>query len=324
VYLLLTGASALLRLFVISLITLDFDVLRRPSVLRSRAFAHAFSGLSPAFSAFEDTTEIPALLAAAHGIVLELGPGVGGQCHRFDQNKVTHVFGVEANGDMIAELRAKAEAAGFEVDQFDLTDGTTMAPAAAVVETLAATTAAESTSEEKRGLRNRNNIQDKSSESKPTTENKIQSEAVAGESKSANGKRKSKYTILHCGAQDLAALREAGIVEGKEALLDCIVSVQVLCSVPEPEEVVRGLYRLLKPGGDLMVYEHLGCRGGVGRIVQNLYNPFWQFALLGCSLNRASDDWLLAAGEWDKVDWKRDSDHGTLFPRVKGRLVKAL
>lgn len=38
--------------------------------------------------------------------------------------------------------------------------------------------------------------------------------------------------------------------------VDCILSMQVLCSIPDLEGVIRELHRFLKPGGELIFWEH--------------------------------------------------------------------
>lgn len=40
---------------------------------------------------------MPQLVASAHGVVLDLGPGTGNQLERFDASKIEHVYGVEPN-----------------------------------------------------------------------------------------------------------------------------------------------------------------------------------------------------------------------------------
>lgn len=40
---------------------------------------------------------MPALVASAHGVVLELGPATGNQLERFDAARIEHVYGVEPN-----------------------------------------------------------------------------------------------------------------------------------------------------------------------------------------------------------------------------------
>ena len=59
------------------------------------------------------------------------------------------------------------------------------------------------------------------------------------------------YEILSVGAEDLGT---CGIREGS---IDTIATVQVLCSVPGPQKIVKALYPYLKPGGRWLVYEHI-------------------------------------------------------------------
>lgn len=49
------------------------------------------------FIAFESTTPVPSLVASAHGVVVDLGPGAGNQLDNFDASRVAHIYGVEPN-----------------------------------------------------------------------------------------------------------------------------------------------------------------------------------------------------------------------------------
>ena len=91
-----------------------------------------------------------------------------------------------------------------------------------------------------------------------------------------------KYTIVHAGAEDTTRLEEEGLVEGT---LDCVISIQVLCSVPEPERVISNMYRLLKKGGELIVWEHCACQDPWGGLAQrtSFLIPF-TLQPLSCSL----------------------------------------
>ena len=73
------------------------------------------------------------------------------------------------------------------------------------------------------------------------------------------------YTIVPCVVEDFEKLKEYGVeVES----VDTVTSMQVLCSVTEPGKVVRGLWRLLRPGGQMIVYEHVRSGDYVSRFVQ--------------------------------------------------------
>ncbi|KAF3760602.1 hypothetical protein M406DRAFT_358247, partial [Cryphonectria parasitica EP155] len=65
--------------------------------LHDQAFADWYSSASHNIAQFEATTAVPGLVASAHGIVLDLGPGAGIQLPHFDASKVEHIYGVEPN-----------------------------------------------------------------------------------------------------------------------------------------------------------------------------------------------------------------------------------
>lgn len=62
------------------------------------------------------------------------------------------------------------------------------------------------------------------------------------------------YEIVGAGAQELASL---GIKQ-----VDSVLTVKVLCSVPDQEDVVRACYALLKPGGVWIFNEHVKTHEG--------------------------------------------------------------
>lgn len=74
------------------------------------------------------------------------------------------------------------------------------------------------------------------------------------------------YEIIPCGVEDVVELKKHGIVLGN---IDTILSVQVLCSVPDPNEMLRRLYALLRPGGQLIVYEHVKSKDLISSMVQS-------------------------------------------------------
>lgn len=76
------------------------------------------------------------------------------------------------------------------------------------------------------------------------------------------------YTIVPCGVEDLEKLREYGVVLGS---VDTVISIQVLCSVPKPAATMRDLYQMLKPGGQMVVYEHVKSEDYLSQLVQRTY-----------------------------------------------------
>lgn len=74
------------------------------------------------------------------------------------------------------------------------------------------------------------------------------------------------YEILPCGIEDVMGLKKHGVTLSS---IDTVLSVQVLCSVPDPDEMMRRLYALMKPGGKLIVYEHVKSMDSVSMMVQS-------------------------------------------------------
>jgi SAM-dependent methyltransferase len=114
---------------------------------------------------------------------------------------------------------------------------------------------------------------------------------------------------------------------------DEIVCIRVLCGVPEQDAVIDGLYGLLKPGGRMVICEHVANTGdastggtGLGRMFQQLYMWMgWRFWLSGCELMRDTLASLKRAAEkdggWDKIDVQA-FDPWSALPHIAGVLVK--
>jgi 2-polyprenyl-3-methyl-5-hydroxy-6-metoxy-1,4-benzoquinol methylase len=64
--------------------------------------------------------------------------------------------------------------------------------------------------------------------------------------------------------------------------MDTVLSIQVLCSVDDPRSVMREVWKLLKPGGSFVFWEHVRNTDTVTAIVQGMYWPslskgmFWK------------------------------------------------
>ncbi|KAF2460430.1 S-adenosyl-L-methionine-dependent methyltransferase [Lineolata rhizophorae] len=144
-----------------------------------------------------------------------------------------------------------------------------------------------------------------------------------------------KYHLLGCGAEKeslIPALAKDGILgEGaSEGIFDEIMCVRVLCAVPRHEETIQNLYKLLKPGGRMVVCEHVRnscCMGGsfLGGAFQSLYAMLaWNFFLC-CHLRRDTAKVLKEAGGkngWAKINLQLIGEHGPV-PFIVGDMIKA-
>lgn len=80
------------------------------------------------------------------------------------------------------------------------------------------------------------------------------------------------------------------------ASIDAVVCTLVLCTVENPAATLAFLHSRLKPGGSLILLEHVRARTKAGRMLQNLLNPVWKRFAHGCNLNRDTEALVKAAG----------------------------
>ncbi|KAL2835521.1 S-adenosyl-L-methionine-dependent methyltransferase [Aspergillus pseudoustus] len=147
-----------------------------------------------------------------------------------------------------------------------------------------------------------------------------------------------KYTILPCSVvqKELEGeMAKYGLVPGGEdgrGVFDTIITVRVLCSVPEFERTTAELYSLLKPGGKMLVVEHVvnpwtTPKGSVlARVMQGIYHAFgWRWVMGDCCLNRDTERVLRRVAEkdggWESFDMDRWFG-ATCMPYISGVLVK--
>lgn len=157
-----------------------------------------------------------------------------------------------------------------------------------------------------------------------------------------------KYKVLSCGAEPdslIPALAIEGLLSKDNSIADGvfneIVCIRVLCSVPKPNETVEVLYRCLKPGGRLVVCEHVVNennkegnkvgrffhKGGskLGHLLQYFYTALgWEF-LVRCHLMRDTTATLVNAAKsdhgWAEVNLEL-SDEWSVLPHIVGYCVK--
>ena len=67
---------------------------------------------------------------------------------------------------------------------------------------------------------------------------------------------------------------------------DCVVSSLVFCSVPDAERGLCELKRVLRPGGRLLMLEHVQARSKLGARVLDGIQPAWTLISGGCHPNR--------------------------------------
>ncbi|KAH8655427.1 methyltransferase type 11 [Xylariales sp. PMI_506] len=127
------------------------------------------------------------------------------------------------------------------------------------------------------------------------------------------------YTLVVCGIEDTEVLKSEGITEGS---LDTVLCIQVLCAVQDPKIVMKEVYKLLKPGGKFIFWEHGWSRDRLTNVAQAIYNPAWS-TFIGCHMTRNVLADIVNSGEWENVDEiEEPEDPYSLLPRIQGVLIK--
>jgi SAM-dependent methyltransferase len=109
-----------------------------------------------------------------------------------------------------------------------------------------------------------------------------------------------------------AAMAEA-LPLADESVENVIASL-VLCTVQDPEQAIREIVRVLKPGGRLWCIEHVAAEDGtlLAR-VQRGVEGVWSAVLGGCSVSRDTEALLRGAG-FASVDVERLTFRTLLAP----------
>jgi ubiquinone/menaquinone biosynthesis C-methylase UbiE len=98
-------------------------------------------------------------------------------------------------------------------------------------------------------------------------------------------------------AVDLA-LMDAQHLDFPDGTFDAVVATCVFCSVPDPVAGLREAWRVLKPGGKLLLLEHVRSDNAVLGKVMDLVNPL-MVRMSGANINRRTLENLRRAGVKD-------------------------
>jgi SAM-dependent methyltransferase len=104
------------------------------------------------------------------------------------------------------------------------------------------------------------------------------------EEKVARGSLAAQFVLLEAGIGDdsvTAAIPPGG--------LDAVVFTLVLCTIPDPEAALRQCISWLKPGGKVILLEHIASKDKWGYLLQQTIDPVWNHLAEGCHLDRHTD-----------------------------------
>jgi SAM-dependent methyltransferase len=94
---------------------------------------------------------------------------------------------------------------------------------------------------------------------------------------------------------------------------DCALATLVFCSVTDPKRGLREIQRVLKPGGTLLLVEHVRAQGAIASRVQDTLVPLTKFFAGNCHWNR--DTACAVADAGFQINAKRDLG-GVLVPMI--------
>ena len=80
----------------------------------------------------------------------------------------------------------------------------------------------------------------------------------------------------------------AGVLAFPDATFDTVTTSLTLCTVPDPTLALREMARVLKPGGRIVLLEHVRARNPLIALSQRALTPI-QVRMLGCHLDRPTD-----------------------------------
>lgn len=80
-----------------------------------------------------------------------------------------------------------------------------------------------------------------------------------------------------------------------DATFDVVVSTLVFCTVSDPERSLAEVHRVLKPGGQLRLFEHVRGSGAIAK-VQRVVQPLYGWTAAGCQLSRDTESAVRASG----------------------------
>lgn len=93
----------------------------------------------------------------------------------------------------------------------------------------------------------------------------------------------------------------------EDSSFDTVVATLVFCSIPNPNLALEEVYRVLKPGGQFLLLEHVRKNTLISGWLLDHLTPFWKHIAGGCHLNRDPSKKIIEVGfqvESVTVLWK--------------------
>ena len=107
---------------------------------------------------------------------------------------------------------------------------------------------------------------------------------------------KARQRLVKSGKKNIM-LRQMDVenMEFKDNSFDYVTTSCVFCSVPNPIKGFREIRRVLKPGGKLIMIEHVLSDNFIIALLEHFHNPITRF-LVGVNVNRNTKQNILDSG----------------------------
>jgi SAM-dependent methyltransferase len=106
---------------------------------------------------------------------------------------------------------------------------------------------------------------------------------------------------------------ERFLSDGDGKPFDAVVCSLVLCSIDDPDSVLRQLFSLVRPGGELRFLEHVGSTGLRGRLQKVADATVWPRLMGNCHTHRDTEASIVGAG-FAVQDARREPAMPAWFP----------
>jgi ubiquinone/menaquinone biosynthesis C-methylase UbiE len=117
-----------------------------------------------------------------------------------------------------------------------------------------------------------------------------------------------------------------GVAEGlpvEDGSMDAGVAAGLLCSVPDPQRALAELVRVIRPGGELRFYEHVGAdTPGLARLQRLMDATVWPRVFGGCRTSRDTERAIAGAGfaleRCERFSFRPSLHSWPIAPRILG------
>lgn len=121
------------------------------------------------------------------------------------------------------------------------------------------------------------------------------------------------FRIVPTGLEQVTGLRA-----------NTIYSILTFCSIPNAQNMIPFIAKMLEPGGQFLFLEHTKSHDKATIASQEFWNPVWRQFFDGCELTRPIDEWFKDAGpEWKDILVKPfDNEAESEFPHWYGWMTR--